>query len=201
MKRSFSILTMFGIVSIIAFAAALSISRAKLSETEVKLAEIEAQSLVLRQRLGEQADQSDEEFSVCFFDDPYSSGHVLRWRIKTPVDSKYRLMYSTDNIPAWGIPEDGRALYLDNANEFVLAVEFTKNKLQIRTYRENNDGRWKNATHINGNDWIDLFSSPLNQLRYMNLEPQYFKLNLPREILKLEGKSKTRLSIWLEIAG
>jgi hypothetical protein len=201
MKGSFSISTMLGIVLIIALAAALSVSRTTISETEDKLAEVEAQSLVLRQRLGEQADQSHEKFSICSFDDPYSSGNLLRWRIKTPEDAKYRLMYSTENIPKWGIPEDGRVLHLNNANEFVLAVEFTESELQIRTYRENNEGRWKNETRINGNDWIDLFSSPTNNLRNMNPEPQYFKLNIPYKVLTLRGRSSGRLQIWLEDAG
>lgn len=201
MKTSFSILSLLGIVSIAALAVALGLSKAKISETEFRVTELETQSLTLRSRLGEQANDSESEFSICFFADPYAGGNVLRWRIKSPADSRYRLMYSKRDTPEADAPQGGRELNVDNAKEFVLSVEFTEEQLHIRTFPETPDGSPNGpnrATSIRGDSWIDLLASPKNEVLTWNYKPNYFKLDVPLEILTLEGESEVRLSIWLE---
>lgn len=184
-----------------ALAFALFNAYRQVDRTEAVLAVVEARNLLLRARLGEQADQQTEQYSICFFEDSYSSGDELRWRIKTPDSSGYRLMYAKGVAEEDSAPEGGKDLRLIVSTEFVLAVEFTESQLQMRTYSETSDGVSigpRRATAIEGSGWLNSLASPKRFILGLDSEPRYFDLDEPFKILELPGGADAELSIWLE---
>ena len=206
MKLRFSLISLICAASVAALAFALFNANRRAEQAELLVEAINTENLSLRTRLGEQAEDRPRQFSICYFNDTYSSGDVLRWRVKAPEGSAYQLMYSKDVTTGGGSPENGRQLMGENAAEFVLAVEFTGSKLQMRTYRELSDGSLVGpirATTINGDGWMEALASPKRFIVGLDSQPQeaYFNLGETFKILELPGNRGSTLSVWVEQRG
>ena len=201
MKTKFSLLSLICVVSLVAMVFALFNANRQIEQVKLSLAAIESEKLLLESRLGEQAEEQSGQCSICFFRDSYSSGNELRWRIKAPRNSGYRLMYSEETTVQTDIPKNGRELLVEDSGEFVLAVEFTESHLQMRTYSESGDGSSvgpRRATTIRGTGWLESLGSPKRFIVDMDSKPQYFSLDEPFKILVLPGNPDAKISIWVE---
>ena len=201
MKAKISLLSLLCIVLVAALAFALFNANRNIDGMEAKLASLEAEHLSLQKRIGTQAVNKEGLYSICFFNDSYSSSDELRWRIKVPNDGVYRLMYANDAAPGTGYPKSGRQLKINRADNHVLAAEFTKSHLQMRTYSELDDGSRAGpyrATTIQGGNWLESLASTERLIIGIDSEPHYFSLDEPLTILELPGKQNTRFLIWIE---
>lgn len=201
MKVKFSLLSLICIVAMVAMAAALFDANRRVENANRSIAKVTAESESLKTRLGEQAEESEGQVSICYFNDTYSSRDELRWRIKVPANANLHLMYARSIAPESKFPVDGRELALTDTNEFVLVVEFSDSSLRMRTYPELPEGSRSGpmrATEISCDGWLASLASAKRQIAGYGTGPQYFAIGKPFKILELPDETNPQLTIWLE---